>query len=108
MPTSCCKLPKQGVHTKTDLCSAASVIAANTILRSFVAGAFPLFTQQMFNNLGIQWAGTLLACLATIMIPIPIGFYIYGSKLRKRSVYSQPMAEKKDVESPYESEKKEF
>jgi DHA1 family multidrug resistance protein-like MFS transporter len=99
-------LSGQGVHVKTDFFSAASVIAANTILRSFVAGAFPLFTQQMFNNLGIQWAGTLLACLATVMIPIPIGFYLYGSKLRKRSVYSQTMAGKKDIESPYESDKK--
>jgi DHA1 family multidrug resistance protein-like MFS transporter len=104
MPTSCCKSSEQVAHFHTDFCSAASVIAANTILRSFGAGAFPLFTQQMFNNLGIQWAGTLLACLATVMIPIPIGFYIYGSRLRKRSVYSEPTTKKEDVESPSESD----
>lgn len=68
--------------------SAASVIAANTLLRSFAGGAFPLFAVQMFNNLGIQWAGTLLGCLAAIMIPIPIAFYIYGPKLRRKSKFT--------------------
>jgi DHA1 family multidrug resistance protein-like MFS transporter len=36
----------------------------------------------MFNNLGIQWAGTLLGCLAAIMVPIPVVFYIWGHKIR--------------------------
>lgn len=40
---------------------AASVVAANVMLRSGVAAAFPLFSVQMFENLGVQWAGTLLA-----------------------------------------------
>ena len=37
--------------------SAASVFAANTIIRSAVGAAFPLFSKQMFRNLGVQWAG---------------------------------------------------
>jgi DHA1 family multidrug resistance protein-like MFS transporter len=36
----------------------------------------------MFNNLGVQWAGTLLGCLATVMVPIPVVFYFYGHKIR--------------------------
>jgi DHA1 family multidrug resistance protein-like MFS transporter len=43
----------------------------------------------MFNNLGVQWAGTLLGCLAAIMIPIPAGFIIFGPRLRAMSRYSQ-------------------
>lgn len=39
---------------------AASALAANTIIRSAVGGAFPLFTDQFFNRLGIQWACTLI------------------------------------------------
>jgi DHA1 family multidrug resistance protein-like MFS transporter len=62
----------------------------------------------MFNNLGIQWAGTLLACLATVMIPIPIGFYLYGARLRQRSVYLKPTVKKSDIESPTASEEKEI
>jgi DHA1 family multidrug resistance protein-like MFS transporter len=66
----------------TYLMFAASAIAANSLLRSFFGAGFPLFADQMFHNLGIQWAGTLLGCLATIMIPIPVVFYLWGHKVR--------------------------
>ncbi|KAJ5514261.1 hypothetical protein N7463_003813 [Penicillium fimorum] len=64
---------------------AASAVAANIILRSAVAAGFPLFSRQMFQNMGIQWAGTLLGCLAAIMTPIPIIFRTYGPWLRGKS-----------------------
>lgn len=67
------------------LSRAASTVAANIMLRSTVASAFPLFSTQMFENLGVQWAGTLLACLATLMIPIPLVFRAYGGRLRSKS-----------------------
>jgi DHA1 family multidrug resistance protein-like MFS transporter len=68
--------------------SAASVFAANTIIRSAVGAAFPLFSKQMFVNLGVQWAGTLLGCLALIMIPIPLAFIKWGPALRKKSKFA--------------------
>lgn len=79
------------------------------MLRSLVAGAFPLFTDQMFNNLGIQWAGTLLGCLAAVMVPIPICFLLFGAKLRSKSAYSRPPQTPKpeDVESPDQTPDKE-
>ncbi|PYH94452.1 bicyclomycin resistance protein [Aspergillus ellipticus CBS 707.79] len=64
---------------------AASTVAANIMLRSTIAAAFPLVSRQMFHNLGVQWAGTLLGCLATVMIPIPLLFRTYGPRLRARS-----------------------
>ncbi|KAL4904350.1 hypothetical protein BDW74DRAFT_185648 [Aspergillus multicolor] len=64
---------------------AASTIAANTILRSAVGCAFPLFSRQMMTNLGVQWTGTLLGCIAVAMIPIPVLFRMYGPWLRQRS-----------------------
>ncbi|OJJ02109.1 hypothetical protein ASPVEDRAFT_133435 [Aspergillus versicolor CBS 583.65] len=64
---------------------AASAFAANTMMRSLVGACFPLFTRQMFKNLGIQWAGTLLGCVAVLMIPIPVLFLRYGARLRKMS-----------------------
>ncbi|OJJ95234.1 hypothetical protein ASPACDRAFT_82069 [Aspergillus aculeatus ATCC 16872] len=64
---------------------AASAFAANTMMRSMVGAVFPLFTEQMFHNLGIQWAGTLLGCIAVVMIPIPVLFYVYGPRLRRKS-----------------------
>ncbi|OJJ32626.1 hypothetical protein ASPWEDRAFT_116391 [Aspergillus wentii DTO 134E9] len=64
---------------------AASTIAANTILRSAIGCAFPLFSKQMMQNLGVQWAGTMLGCIAAVMIPIPVGFMLCGPWLRRRS-----------------------
>lgn len=80
--------------------SAASAIAANTFLRSIVGAGFPLFSRQMFDNLGIQWAGTLLGCLAAAMVPIPICFYLFGKKLRQKSKFAPTMKPKpmEDVE----------
>ncbi|KAL4867172.1 hypothetical protein BDV12DRAFT_210058 [Aspergillus spectabilis] len=72
---------------------AASVFAANTILRSAVGACFPLFSRQLFVNLGVQWAGTLLGCLSAIMIPIPLAFIAYGPRLREKSRF----APKKEV-----------
>lgn len=72
--------------------SAASAIAANTFLRSIAAAGFPLFARQMFNNLGIEWAGTLLGCLALLCVPIPVCFYLFGKKLRQKSAFAPTMA----------------
>ncbi|KAI7773713.1 hypothetical protein LA080_010033 [Diaporthe eres] len=71
---------------------AASAVAANIMLRSAVAAGFPLFSRQMFKNLGVQWACTLLGSLAVIMIPIPFAFRIYGPRLRMKSKLLQQAA----------------
>ncbi|KAF3761845.1 MFS general substrate transporter [Cryphonectria parasitica EP155] len=70
---------------------AASTVAANIILRSTVAAAFPLFSKQMFEGMGVQWAGTLLGCLAAAMIPIPYLFRVYGARVRGKSRLLQSM-----------------
>lgn len=70
------------------LFAAASTIAASTMLRSFFGAAFPLFATQMFHNLGVQWAGSLLGFFALAFMPIPFLFYIHGPKLRRMSHYA--------------------
>lgn len=67
---------------------AASAIAANTFLRSLAGAVFPLFSQYMFAALGVNWAGTLLGCVAVIMVPIPVLFYKYGHKIREKSKFA--------------------
>lgn len=67
---------------------AASAIAGNTFLRSLAGAAFPLFSRYMFEGMGIQWASTLLGCVAAALVPIPIVFYLYGHKIRERSSYA--------------------
>lgn len=48
----------------------------------------------MFNGMGIQYAGTLLGCVAILLIPIPVCFYLYGRKLREKSRFSPTMGDK--------------
>ncbi|KAL3430193.1 major facilitator superfamily domain-containing protein [Aspergillus tetrazonus] len=62
---------------------AASAVAANIILRSAFASGFPLFTRQMFETMGVQWAATLLGCLAIVLVPIPFVFKALGPRLRR-------------------------
>ncbi|KAJ5812598.1 hypothetical protein N7474_008899 [Penicillium riverlandense] len=67
---------------------AASALAANSILRSSAGAGFPLFATYMFNSLGINWAGTLLGCVAALLIPMPVLFYLYGPKIRAKSKFA--------------------
>ncbi|CBX92410.1 hypothetical protein IAQ61_006194 [Plenodomus lingam] len=67
---------------------AASAIAANTFLRSLCGAAFPLFARQMFEGMGIQWAATLLGCVAALLVPVPVWFYLRGAKIREKSAYA--------------------
>ncbi|KUJ13317.1 MFS general substrate transporter [Mollisia scopiformis] len=68
--------------------NANSAIAANTFLRSFAGGGFPLFATAMYHNLGVAWATSLLGFLCIAMIPAPIAFYFYGAKIRAMSKFS--------------------
>ncbi|PBP21286.1 MFS multidrug transporter-like protein [Diplocarpon rosae] len=87
---------------------AASAIAANTFLRSLAGAGFPLFSQYMFSALGVNWTGTLLGCVALALVPIPVIFYKYGEKIRRRSAFAptkplDPRSE--DEDSPAVAEK---
>lgn len=37
---------------------------------------------------GIQWAGTLLACVALALVPLPVLFYLKGAKIREKSKFA--------------------
>ncbi|KIW82420.1 hypothetical protein Z517_05447 [Fonsecaea pedrosoi CBS 271.37] len=67
---------------------AASVLAANTVLRSLFGAAFPLFTPDMFDALGIHWASSIPAFLALACVPFPFIFRKYGAQIRSRCVYA--------------------
>ncbi|OTB03604.1 hypothetical protein M426DRAFT_321524 [Hypoxylon sp. CI-4A] len=62
---------------------AASVLAANSVLRSLFGAAFPLFTTYMYQNLGIHWASSIPAFLSLACVPVPFLFYKYGATIRK-------------------------
>lgn len=85
---------------------AASAIAGNTFLRSLCGAGFPLFARQMFDGMGIQYAATLLGCVAAVLAPIPFIFYKYGAKIRQKSAYA-PTGPPMGAASSSEEEEKE-
>ena len=67
---------------------AASAIAANTFMRSLCGAVFPLFATYMIEGMGVQWAGTLLGCVALLLVPLPVIFYMKGAKIRAKSNFA--------------------
>ncbi|TRM63626.1 major facilitator superfamily domain-containing protein [Schizophyllum amplum] len=64
---------------------AASAIASKTLMRSEVGAMVPLYVNQMFHNMGFQYAGLLLALVSVAIMPIPFVFFIYGERIRQKS-----------------------
>ncbi|KAK0701580.1 major facilitator superfamily domain-containing protein [Lasiosphaeria miniovina] len=65
----------------------ASAASANSFARYGLAGAFPLFTIQMYSTLGIGWASSLLGFIALVLMPVPWVFFKFGKGIRARSKY---------------------
>jgi len=91
---------------------AASVLAANSVLRSLFGAAFPLFTSQMYSTLGIHWASSIPAFLALACTPFLFVFYRVGEKIRLKCKYAaqahkimeQMKAQQKEVEKEEQEE----
>jgi hypothetical protein len=71
---------------------AASVLAANSVMRSLFGAAFPLFTTYMYQNLGIHWASSIPAFLALVCMPFPYLFYRYGHAIRMKCAFAAEAA----------------
>ncbi|SPC62648.1 related to FLR1 - Putative H+ antiporter involved in multidrug resistance [Ustilago sp. UG-2017b] len=67
---------------------AASVLAANDLIRSTIAAAFPLFGHAMFKNLGVGVGCSVLGAIFLVLIVPLWGLQKYGHILRKHSKYA--------------------
>ncbi len=67
---------------------AASVLAANSLLRSLFGFAWPLFTPTMYENLGVRWGASVAAFLAFACLPMPYLFAHYGAGIRKKCKFA--------------------
>lgn len=89
--------------TDSYLVYAASALAANTVCRSAGGAAAPLFTQYMFDALGVGGGGSLIGGVAVLLAPIPFIFYKYGEGIRKRSKFAPtPGHPNVEQEAPWE------
>lgn len=65
----------------------ASASSANSLARYGLAGAFPLFTVQMYERLGIGWASSVLGFVAVGLLPVPWVLWRFGKRIRAKSRY---------------------
>ncbi|KAL4781282.1 major facilitator superfamily domain-containing protein [Aspergillus varians] len=65
--------------------AAASALAANGSIRYLLGAVFPLFTIQMYERLGVHWAGSVFGFLSLALLPIPWMLFKFGHVLRKKS-----------------------
>lgn len=68
---------------------AASAVAANTFLRSCFAAGFPLAVGPLYRNIGVGPGSSIFAGFATLLIPVPFVFYMYGKRIRATSKWSR-------------------
>ncbi|PGH27592.1 hypothetical protein AJ80_00834 [Polytolypa hystricis UAMH7299] len=73
----------------------ASALAGNAVMRSVLGGVLPLVAPYLYDALGPNWSSTLLGLLEVAIIPIPIVFYKWGHKIRRRSTWISAMQEDK-------------
>lgn len=67
---------------------AASVLAANTVLRSIFGAIFPVLAIYMYDGIGMHWAPSIPAFLSLLCMPFPFLFYKYGVTIRLRCKYA--------------------
>jgi hypothetical protein len=68
---------------------AASGFAAQTILRTCLSAAFPLFAPAMFGSLGANVAVSVLASIATVFCLVPPLFARFGERIRAKSRFAR-------------------
>ncbi|KAI9688755.1 MAG: hypothetical protein M1822_001112 [Bathelium mastoideum] len=76
----------------------ASAFAIDTAARYLLSSPFPLFTVQMINGLGFEWAMSLLAFISLIFVPVPWLIAHYGPALRARSHYVKNLNREIDMQ----------
>jgi len=67
---------------------ASSALAAQSLCRNIVGGAFPLATAALFNNLGETRATCLLGAIAIGLSAVPWVLVFYGKRIRARSPFA--------------------
>ena len=90
----------------------ASATGGNGFARDFLAGIAALFAAPMYENIGhkyhLQWASTLLGCIAIlVMIPIYV-FYWKGPQIRAKSKFAQVLAADKKSNQVDSDEEEEY
>ncbi|KAL8687908.1 MAG: hypothetical protein Q9218_006049 [Villophora microphyllina] len=66
----------------------ASALASVTLIRYVAAGGSVEYAIPFYKNLGVHWTLTILGAISALCVPLPYLFFVYGSRIRKRSKYA--------------------
>jgi hypothetical protein len=77
---------------------AASAMAAASLSRSSFGAVLPFAAKPMYNNLGVDWATSLLGFFSLALCVVPFVFLKFGGKMRERSKFCQYLMAKKREE----------
>ncbi|CAO1633995.1 unnamed protein product [Parajaminaea phylloscopi] len=86
----------------------ASATGGNGMARDFLAGISAMYATPLYSNLGsmsLEWASTLLGCLAVLLIIPVVLAYAYGPQIRARSKFAQSLADDRDSKESKRQEK---
>ncbi|KAK1752975.1 major facilitator superfamily domain-containing protein [Echria macrotheca] len=70
---------------------ASSALAAQSLCRNLVGGAFPLVTGPLIENLGETRMTVLLGCIAIGLSVVPWVLVFYGDRIRARSPFASQL-----------------
>jgi hypothetical protein len=82
----------ESVYSVTCDCYGAhssSAIAGQGFFRNTLGAVAPLFANQFFHNVGSQYAGLILALVASMLSVLPFVMFKYGHLLREKSKLAQ-------------------
>ncbi|CBF90241.1 putative MFS multidrug transporter [Aspergillus nidulans FGSC A4] len=71
---------------------AGSAIGAVATGENIFSAFLPLATMSMYNNLGFQWASTLLAFVSLVLALVPTLMFVWGREVRARSRFMNELA----------------
>ncbi|KAF7197768.1 putative efflux pump kojT [Pseudocercospora fuligena] len=67
---------------------AASALASITLIRYIASGGMTIVGVPFYENLGVHYTITILACISVPLVPVPYVFYKYGPWIRSKSKYA--------------------
>ncbi|POY70052.1 hypothetical protein BMF94_6939 [Rhodotorula taiwanensis] len=71
---------------------ASSALSGQSLCRNLFAFAMPLFTTQMYNAMGYQWASFLAGSVALVLAATPWVLFHFGPHIRARSRFAKELA----------------
>ncbi|KAL9083094.1 MAG: hypothetical protein Q9159_005968 [Coniocarpon cinnabarinum] len=71
---------------------ASSAIAGQSLCRNLLGGAFPLFAEAFFGNVGIGRASSILGAIGALLSAVPFVLAWFGPRIRARSRFAMKVA----------------